>query len=172
MKHLFILSFIITYLCFGLELGYTATSYWTTHITYSFQHSGIVHLLINCIAFYSIFNLLEKCISPVIITLALLTIAFSVSFLCIYSRVVVGASSMLYAMVGIYCFLLVIRKIQINNSTRLYTSLAFIFLSLAVGFLKSNTAGMLHLLSYIAGFVFCAIYYLFTKSISIKCHLS
>lgn len=168
MKYLFILSFILTYLFLGLELGYTATSSWSTHITYSFQHAGLMHLLLNCISFFFLFRVLEKYIASWHIAVIALSIAFAVSFLCIYSRVVVGASAMIYAMIGIYFFLVFIGKIDIKNKIQLFTGIAFIILSIIISFFKPNSAGLLHLLCLISGCIISSIYYLLNKPYKLR----
>lgn len=152
MKHLLILIFILVFIFFGHELGYNASSPWWTHITYNFQHADWLHLIFNSVSFFYIFRALERFIRPrLIITVSLLA-AFTASLFCIYDVPTVGASGMVYAMVGMYFALVSAKRVRYKDKTRLYIFIACVALFLTVSFIKQNSAGMLHLLSLIFGF--------------------
>jgi membrane associated rhomboid family serine protease len=102
MKYLYILTFIIVYVSFGLELGYTDSSLWYTHFTYMFQHAGIVHLLLNSIAFISLFTALEKQVNKWLLSACIIAISFLASFAAMHDMPTVGASGMVYAMIGMF----------------------------------------------------------------------
>lgn len=153
MKHIFILSFLLIYTFFGTELGYTATLPIWKHITYMFQHGSIAHLCINSLSFYMLFTALQRYISPYKIAFMAISIAFTMSFLTHYSKVVVGSSGMIYAMLGIYLFLVSIGKIKYRSTAALIIGLLTIATSLIISFLQHNSAGMLHLLCLTSGTV-------------------
>lgn len=164
MKYLFIFTFIIIYAFFGLNVGYTATIPIWKHITYSFQHDGFFHLLVNSITFFLLFRVLQKHMISFHILLIILFVAFSMSFFCIYSRVVVGSSGMIYAMMGIFFFLVTIRKIIFKNPLALITSIVSVITFLVISFFRVNSAGMLHLLCLVSGYIVSIFYYLIFNS--------
>lgn len=164
MKYLFILTFIIIYAFFGLNLGYTETFPVWKHITYSFQHDGFFHLLVNSITFFLLFRVLQKHMLSSHIALIALFVAFSMSFFCLYSRVVVGSSGLIYAMIGIFFFLVTIRKIKFKNQIALVTSIVSVITFLVISFFRVNSAGMLHLLCLVFGYLISIFYYLIFNS--------
>lgn len=153
MKHLFILTFILVYFFSGSELGYTGVLPVWNHFTYNFQHGSIMHLVINSIVFFLFFRTLQNYFTSWQIAIASLASAFIMSFFCIYDLPVVGASGMIYAMIGMYFFLLVTSRMTYRDPLHLYVFLLSISAMLVAGFLKENSAGLLHLLCLIAGFL-------------------
>jgi membrane associated rhomboid family serine protease len=158
MKYLFILSFALVYIFFGLNIGYTATSPTWTHITYMFQHAGIFHLAINSFSFFIFFKILERFIAPVKIAVLVVLVAFFVSFACSYSQVVVGASGMIYTMLGAYLFLLFTGKMKFRNKYAIYVFLLSTLTFITLGFVRHNSAGELHLLCLCSGSIISGIY--------------
>lgn len=165
MKYIFILTFFLVYAFLGLKLGYTATSPWYTHITYSFQHASIMHLLINSFAFWTLYRVLERYISSWHIAIIALFTAISMSFFASYIIVVVGASGMIYTMMGMYFFLVSIHKIHFKDKTTLIVSIISVITFLIISFLKHNSAGMLHLLCLSFGYFITVFYWLLNKNL-------
>ncbi len=157
MKYLFPVIFLLVFLIFGLELGYTATSPWWTRVTYIFQHANLMHLLVNSVSFFFLFRALESMLRPRRITSTALTAAVAAAFLCVYDKPVVGASGMVYAMVGIYVALVVqYWNGKFRHPKTRYQVTVFLIavtIALVVSFFKENTAGLLHLVSMVLGFV-------------------
>ncbi len=153
MKHLIIFIFILVFILFGHELGYDDILPVWKHVTYNFQHADFWHLTLNSISFFYMFRVLERHIRPVNVFLISLIIAFFMSFFCIYDQVVVGASGMIYAQIGMYFALVARRKIRYKDKTPLYIFLGSVAVFLALSFIKGNSAGLLHLLCLISGFV-------------------
>lgn len=147
MKYLFILSFILVYAFFGLNLGYTNTSDWYTHSTYMFQHASFLHLAINCLSFLVSWIILSRIFKRWFILPALL-IGFAVSFipLCEYSLPTVGISGVVYAMVGM--------MIPYHRFKKAYLFYLSIAISLIVSYFLKNTNFWLHLFCFISGVLF------------------
>ena len=156
MKTTFILIFIAVFIFFDNSLGYTACSAWYTHITYNFQHANVWHLLINSVAFFFVFRNLQRYIPPYKIVLLSLPVAIVCSlFTAHYSLPIVGASGMIFAMIGMLFSFAVIKAINYPKAPRksLYISLVCFTIVITIGFFQKNTAGMLHLLCLVGGFV-------------------
>lgn len=151
MKYLFLLSFLLVYCFFGLELGYTATSPAWKHVTYIFQHASVIHLLMNSFAFWTLSVALYRFVPEYKVYAISITVAVLASFVCTYSKVVVGASGMIYAMLGMYFFLVAVGKIRFKNKIALVVSILSVIIFLTISFLKQNSAGMLHLLCLCGG---------------------
>lgn len=98
MQYLIVLIFITVYLISDLSLGYSYISPFYTHLTYMFQHGGWIHLILNSLAFIGLYRALSKQLKFVLPRIIL--IAFISSFISVYLVPTVGASGMIYAMLG------------------------------------------------------------------------
>jgi membrane associated rhomboid family serine protease len=83
----------------------------------------------------------------------LILIAFLASFFAEYSLPTVGASGMVYAMIGMYIGLLLLRKIRILKKD-LYIFLISIGLMFAISVFKHNSNYILHAICFISGILF------------------
>ena len=144
MKYLFVLIFFIVFISFDKSIGYTDTSPIWTHFTYMFQHAGIIHLLINSLAFTGMFRILEKFVNKYILAISILSIGFAVSFLSMHQLPTVGISGAVYAMVGIYLAMIPTKKLIIKDRKKLYIFIASIILCMTVSFFKTNSNFVLH----------------------------
>lgn len=154
MKYLFVLIFIVVFILFGLDLGYTTTSPLYTHITYAFQHAGIMHLIINSLAFISMFRQVEKYLNKYLLSTLIILCAFISSFWAMYQIPTVGASSMVYAMLGIYLGLIAFSdKIKIADTRKFLLYIFCIIIVLSVSYLKHNSNFWVHIYSLIIGFI-------------------
>lgn len=153
-KYLFILVFIIIYILFGIELGYTNTSPLYTHITYIFQHASILHLIINSISFIVVFTMLDKLTErrmflPVSFTIGVLT-----SFLAMYDIPTVGVSAVIYAMIGLYIGLTLFYKdIKIADTRKYLLNICIITIGLTISMIRTNSNFHIHIISLILGFL-------------------
>lgn len=150
----FIVVFFIVYLAFGMELGFGDGSAWYTHFTYSFQHGSFLHLILNCISWLAVANALERFIRPWVFLLVAYVVAVAVSWVVSYSVPVVGASGMIYAMLGMYMSLIIRGRVCFGSTFNLWLFFISIFTFLTISFLKTNSAGLLHLLCLCGGFGF------------------
>lgn len=151
MRKLFIIIFIAVFVMFDNSIGYTDTLPIWKHFTYVFQHAGFAHLIMNSVSFYFLWNALDFYYSKyVIIAIAYLS-AVIMSFFTAYSLPVVGASGMIYAMLGMFSFLIIKGRLSFEN----YSGQLIYWLSLAVflgiSFIRPNQAGLLHLLCLLSG---------------------
>jgi membrane associated rhomboid family serine protease len=152
MKYLFVLIFILCLVFFDTDIGYTRTSPWWTHLTYQFQHAGMIHLLINSLAFVGMFRLLEKFVSKWLLSVSVILIGFAASFLSMYGVPTVGASAMVYAMMGIFISILnLCPDIKIIDRRKFAVFAVGVVACLTVSALKGNSNFFLHVFAIAIG---------------------
>ena len=147
---------MLVYLCFGTELGYTANAAWYTHFTYMWQHGSWLHLILNSVSMFVLFNLVQRFYRPVVIVAVLVACAWSMSYVVSYDKPVVGASGMVYALMGMYFSLVILGKLKYAKIENMVLSLLSVAVFLAISMIKHNSAGLLHLACLAAG-IFCGI---------------
>ena len=148
MKYIFILTFMIVYTLYGKELGYTTSSGFHTHLSYMFQHSGIIHLILNSIAFFSLFHILQHRINKYLLAICIMGISCAVSFISEHDIPTIGASGMVYAMIGIY-----IHAYKITASRKYLKFITVVTVGLAVSLLNENSNFLLHVYSMLCGYL-------------------
>lgn len=154
MKYLFVIVFIVTHCLFGLELGYTTNSPLYTHFTYMFQHASVVHLVLNSIAFISMFHILQRLIKRWYIVVSMVLCGFVASFLSVKAIPTVGASAMVYAMIGTYVGLTLLSpQIKIADTRKYLLFISCVGLGLLASLLNVNSNFLVHLYSLILGVV-------------------
>ena len=148
MKYIFTLSFILTYIFFGVELGYTDTSEWYTHITYMFQHSTLIHLCVNLFSFMVMWLYLQRYMKQLYI-MPVFIIAFVASFLPYTSFIVptVGVSGAIYAMMGMLMPF-------IYKNKNFYIYILSILIVLVVSFINPNINFFIHLYCLVLGIAY------------------
>lgn len=156
MRYLFLLTFVFVFIFFDISIGYTHSSPLYTHLTYMFQHAGIMHLTVNTISFMAMFRVVQKCIASPVLTAIILLAAFACSFLAACSIPTVGASPMVYTMVGLVIGFVATRRLRFGNKSALRIFLLSIFLSLSVSALKHNSNFALHLYALAFGLLIAA----------------
>jgi membrane associated rhomboid family serine protease len=150
MKYLFLLSFLIVFCLFGLNLGFVGYFPIWKHLTYNFQHANLVHLILNSIAFFSLFRILELKINAYKLAVFILSAAFAASFAVHYAKPTVGASAMVYAMIGLYLVMANTNEIRITKK-QLITWEVCLFISLIVSAINPHSAFLLHLTAFVIG---------------------
>jgi len=164
MKYLILLLFVIIFLLFDTNLGYAYGSPFYTHLSYMFQHSGIAHLIINSIAFIGVFRMTEQFIKSWELFVLAIISAFAASFFSIYTIPTVGASSLIYAMLGIYiCITLLSKRAQIINKRKYLFFLLCVAIGLWISYLKGNSNFAVHLWSLAIGFLMGSLVCLWDK---------
>lgn len=154
MKYVYVLIFILVFILSGLDLGYTNQSPLYTHLTYMFQHSGVVHLLMNSLAFIGMFRTMEKFINKWMLSVFIIISSFIVSFTAMYSIPTVGASSMIYTMIGMYFGITIYnRDIKIADTRKYLLFIFVVAVSLVVSYFKHNSNFNLHFFCMVFGYV-------------------
>lgn len=145
MQYIIILIFFIIYFCFGLELGYTNGSPLFTHFTFMFQHVNLFHLIINSLAFIGVYRTLRKFIKGYIIILLCILISFISSFFSVYDIPTVGASAMVYSMIGMYFGITLFdKKIKIIDYKKYSLYVISVLVMLAASYLKESSNFFIH----------------------------
>jgi membrane associated rhomboid family serine protease len=132
-------------------MGYTADSPLWTHITYQFQHAGVLHLIINTLAFIGMFRLLEKFVNKWILSASVILVGFIASFLSMYHTPTVGASAMIYAMIGMFLSLNSCGHIKILDKKKFILFIVTLLACLVISALKANSNFFLHLFALMLG---------------------
>jgi membrane associated rhomboid family serine protease len=135
-----------------LSLGYSLTSPLYTHLTYSFQHASILHLVFNSLAFIGFYRVLKgyiKYLFPIIVF-----IAFVASFYSEYALPTVGASGMVYAMIGMYIGLIITKKITIVSKKDAWVGLISLILMYSISIFKESSNSVLHGICLFLGLLF------------------
>ena len=152
MKYIFVILFIIVFFRYDISIGYSKGSPIYTHLTYMFQHTNAIHLILNSFAFIGIFRTLERFIDKWVLFLSIISIGIVVSFFAEYTLPTVGASSMIYSMIGLFFGFCTKRRIRIIDKKKLLLFIVSIFLMLTISFFKTNSNFILHLYSICMGF--------------------
>lgn len=150
MKYAVVLIFIIVFS--GFNQGYTEHTNWITHITFNFSHANWVHLLLNSIAYIGVFRTLQKTKSVWNIFLNSLLISILCSFFVYYDTPVMGASGMIYAMIGMFFSEIFTGKLVIVNRNLFGTYIVSVIIAICISAINPHSAFMLHLLCLIFGF--------------------
>lgn len=166
MKVLLIFVWLLVFAFFGLELGYTATSPGWTHLTYSFQHASFIHLILNCIGFYYMTKALENRYRPVLLVGVAYLISVGVSFLVYYDKPVVGASGLVYALIGMFAWVVLTNLPRLSGKARQNNILflSVVSVSLLISLFNPHSAGLIHLLCMVAGGAFLSAWHFITKT--------
>lgn len=148
------LTLVLSYFTFGdnIEHGVTKNSALYTHIAYIFVHANLFHLCTNVFSLLFTLRLLKKMANIkfyVSLTIGLIS-AFASSFILMQEIPTVGASGVVYALLGMYCYLR-------------FDMLALRLLAMLVGinvfqFIFGNINVYIHLFSLIFGFIGVAIW--------------
>lgn len=101
MKYLFIIVFVNVFCLYGIELGFAIDSPIYTHLTYMFQHASVIHLVMNSISFFFLWDLCERRIGRLHTIGITITSALLASFVSAEELPTVGASGMIYALIGV-----------------------------------------------------------------------
>ena len=155
LKYLFVFIFIFVFAWFEKTLGYTTTSPLYTHFTYMFQHAGVMHLFINSFVFIGMFRAVEKYVNKWMLSVSCILIGFTASFLSVYDIPTVGASGMIYAMIGMFVSITIFYKgAKINDIKKYAIFILAVCLSLLLSYFKHNSNFWLHVYSLSMGVVF------------------
>lgn len=161
MKYIVVMIFILGILTLDSSFGYTLTSPWWTHLTYIFVHQNFIHLLMNSIGFLMLFDLLQKIFNKWVLLCAVFLIAFIASFAASYPLPTIGASGVVYALIGVMVELVVAGKIKHKNKLNLFVFALALLLGITISFFKGTSNVLLHIICLLMGFVYGWAYDLF-----------
>lgn len=151
MSYIVIVAFIVATL---LKVsGYSDISPLWTHFTYMFPHSGFFHLLINSIAYFSLFKFLQQIYSKWFLLIIPFVVAVAMSFFSSYPIPTVGASGMIYTMLGFYVATVINGKIAFAKGWYLGIFIMGITLGFVVSYFKENSNTLLHGLCFVSGVI-------------------
>lgn len=148
---LFVLFFIMPN-----DYGYYKDSSFISHLLFSFNHTSIFHVAINCVGFYFFSKWLFNIHSgkywltlgiPVLVSIAS---SYMVNF---YSIPTVGFSGVVYAMIGVYlASVLFDDSLEVVDKKIFLTWLLVLCLFIVVGLLPfTSSNGILHLVTMFLG---------------------
>ena len=157
MKQLLIISFVIIYVMFGSELGYSKISSLHTHFTYVFQHANVFHLIVNSLSFLSLYKAIKGIPAYRFLSVSYI-IAVIASFLSEKDIPTIGASGLIYSMAGVFFTTCIIgRRMCILDKKLFYFTIMCTVISLLAGFIGSSTNNVCHVISLLLGSVYAVI---------------
>ncbi|MFA5617517.1 MAG: rhomboid family intramembrane serine protease [Syntrophorhabdaceae bacterium] len=151
LRYIIILSFVTVYILYGRELGFTDCSPLWTHFTYSFQHASIIHLVVNCLVFFSVSQTMIRLIKPYVLFPIIYIIAVLTSFAAMKDIPTVGASGMIYAVFGMQTVIVVFNKATAKQKRLFFFGIA---LMLTVSFFNGGSSFIVHAASFTYGALF------------------
>ena len=144
MKYLFI-NFCIFLWIVQVKIGYAIGTDIKTHFAFMFCHVGFIHLAMNMFVFYQLYDVLHKKLGLFLLPSCVI-ISFVSSFLCEYSIPTMGASGIIFSMIGmVFAFYKFEKKAYITNS--IMFALSFI-----IGYFTHQNI-LLHFVCMVAGFI-------------------
>ena len=153
MQYLIAIVFIIVFSVFDNSLGFSIGSPLYTHLTYMFQHASVMHLILNSFSFIIMFKILSMYANKYKLLFVLLMIGFCSSFLSEHDLPTVGASSMVYAMVGIMYGLVCRKILEFENKDTLIINVVPLLIAFIVSYVTKNSNFAIHLISLVWGVV-------------------
>lgn len=154
MKYLISLIFIATYIG-NFPIGYSATSPLYMNFIYMFQHANLLHLLLNIISLFSFITLLQKFIPIWRLFLYMYLPALCAAFGSSQITPTIGASGMVYGLVGVYFILSILgRKMRITDKKKFFSWVALIFVSSLLTVFNPHINNLNHLIAFCLGIMF------------------
>jgi membrane associated rhomboid family serine protease len=150
-------------LCFFLfdcaEWGFGRGSPFYTHFTYRCVHVTLVHLLMNLTGVFCVFGICSRLRLLREAVVASFAGAFVGSFVLVPEVVTAGASGFVYAM-SAAVFAAVASGWRVVRDWRVFLSFALcIAVGLVAGIFVPGVNGVVHVASFVAGFVLLFVYY-------------
>lgn len=138
----------------GAGVGYSISSPSYTYFLYMFQHSGVVHLVINLLSLCSFLQFLRKVIP---VWLLFVYVYCSAVIAACFSAVMlptVGASGVIYSCVGIYLSLLFWgKRLKVGNKRSFFMWLCVIAVGSVVSAFNPHINNLNHLAGFCSGIV-------------------
>lgn len=154
MKYIVVILFIIGHIYMGNELGYSSSSPVWTHVTYQFQHTSWMHLILNSLTFLSFCNVLQKALPLHLILAYAYFASIIISFFSELDLPTVGASGMIYTMSGMFISISLIgKKLKIIDYKKFSLFLLAIAIALIISVVKPYTNSSCHFLGLFSGII-------------------
>ena len=147
-KYIIVAIFVVVYIVWGRELGFTIQSPLWTHLTFSFQHASIIHLTLNSLVFISAFRVMEKFMRPFSLLCVISLIAFTSSFASMADIPTVGSSGMIYAIFGMETVIVIYNNASLKQKRLFFFAIS---LMLVVSLFNAGSSFMVHASSFILG---------------------
>lgn len=159
MLYLLLIVVWLINLIFNIELGYRELFPLWKHLTYSLAHANVVHLLLNTVALFFVLRSLRPALPSRISITVMYVSAVVASFFVYYDgKLIVGASGMVYAGLGVLHYAILQRKLVFNTRTDKHVFYVSLVLAIVLGFAIPNIAGLLHLASFVVSFFICLLF--------------
>ena len=153
MQYLIAIVFIIVFSVFDNSLGFCIGSPFYTHFTYMFQHASVMHLVLNSFSFIVIFRLLSIYTNSYKLFLTVLLIGFASSFLSEHNLPTVGASSMVYGMVGLMYGFMCNKILEFKEKVLLVGNIVVLLVAFLISYFTKSSNFSIHLISLLLGLV-------------------
>lgn len=137
---------IVLYLCpINVELYIDKPPIWI-HAIYMLFHANLLHLICNCYALWFVLN--DRILKPKVFILLLYMIAVISSLIVVNDTLIVGASAVVYAAVGINM-----------HGNRSKAAWLIVSATIAIGYFMTNVSASIHLVAFVLGFIVMTIYH-------------
>lgn len=154
MKYIILIVLIVIHLIPGLQLGYATGTPLYTHFTYSFQHTDWIHLALNSFAFLSFYGILNRVLPGWLLLAYAYATAVAASFPSTYPIPTVGASGIVYAMIGLYITISLIgRKLRITSRRQFFFFIVCLTLSIISSAWKTDINTKCHIYALLTGMI-------------------
>lgn len=119
------------------SLGVSDSSPWWSLFTYNLVHFSFIHLLVNSITFISYWRILKRYLNIYIVLVVSIFVPAVSAYWGCYSIPTVGASAVIYTLIGIYTVVIPLAKRELVKSLFLIL-FSFIFTGLFVQSINTN----------------------------------
>ncbi len=151
MQYLIAIVFIIVFSVFDNSLGFCIGSPFYTHFTYMFQHASVMHLVLTSFSFIAMFRVLTIFANKYKLFLALVIIGFISSYFSECQLPTVGASSMVYGMIGMMYGFIWNKILEFMERSILILNLVGLLIALLISCFTKNSNFSIHLISALIG---------------------
>lgn len=149
--------------------GYSDSSKWWTHISYIFAHVNVLHLVINSMAFFTLFKLLQQIVYKWWLLLIAFGVAIAGSYFASYSIDTKGASGVVYVLLGAFTWMAISDRIRFKQAYYNFVFAFGVIAGLAISGLNPSSNTALHLFCYLVGvLVFVVIDFSGIKGVYLK----
>ena len=155
MRYFFVSTIVCSFFLFNQNaLAFASGNPAYTAITYWMAHGSMLHLAVNVIGLFGFWGLLQKLMPPHEIAMVAVASSTLGALLVRYDMPLMGASAMLYTLLGLWAQFVFIKRIRFKNSFDMWLAIGSVATFSIIGLLKANIAGALHLVCMAMGAVY------------------